>query len=109
MAECDCAAETTGRWAGVHSAGCASLGDIFIGQYTRIRVRRDGDWVVVYTEDGVGVTTVSLTVSQAIDMASLLRGSAVAIETNGGVELRQLADNECVIAPGLIYRKEPRP
>lgn len=28
----------------------------------------------------------------------------IAIETDGGVELSQLASNECVIAPGLIYR-----
>jgi hypothetical protein len=28
----------------------------------------------------------------------------IAIETDGGVELSQLANNECVIAPGLIYR-----
>lgn len=28
----------------------------------------------------------------------------IAVETDGGVMLSQLADNECVIAPGLIYR-----
>lgn len=28
----------------------------------------------------------------------------LAIEVDGGVELSQLANNECVIAPGLIYR-----
>lgn len=28
----------------------------------------------------------------------------VAVETDGGVELSQLANNEVVIAPGLIYR-----
>lgn len=28
----------------------------------------------------------------------------IAIETDGGVELSQLARNECVISPGLIYR-----
>lgn len=29
----------------------------------------------------------------------------IAVETDGGVELAQLAPNECVIAPGLIYRR----
>ncbi|MDB5612099.1 MAG: hypothetical protein JWP25_8999 [Bradyrhizobium sp.] len=78
MSECDCAAETTGKWADVHGIGCASLKDIAIGERAFVRVRRDGDWVIVYTEDGGGgVTTVSLTVAQALDMAALLKGSAV--------------------------------
>lgn len=32
-----------------------------------------------------------------------------AVETNGGVELRQLAVDEVVIAPGLIYRRGGKP
>jgi hypothetical protein len=28
----------------------------------------------------------------------------IAVETDGGVDLSQLARDECVIAPGLIYR-----
>jgi hypothetical protein len=31
----------------------------------------------------------------------------VAIETNGAVELAQLKPDECVIAPGLIYKRTP--
>lgn len=78
MPDCDCGAETTGKWADKHDSGCAALFDLFIGERIRIRVRRDGDWVIVYTEDGGGgVTTVSLTVAQALDMAALLKGSAV--------------------------------
>jgi hypothetical protein len=29
----------------------------------------------------------------------------IAVETDGGVELSQLSRDECVIAPGLIYRR----
>ena len=29
----------------------------------------------------------------------------IAIEKDGGVELSQLARDECIIAPGLIYRR----
>jgi hypothetical protein len=29
----------------------------------------------------------------------------IAVETDGGVELAQLAPDECVIAPGLIYKR----
>lgn len=29
----------------------------------------------------------------------------IAIERDGSVELSQLARNECVVAPGLIYRR----
>ena len=54
------------------------IGMVEIGTNAHVRVTRDGDWVILYTEDGGGgKATVSLSVIQALDLASLLKGSAV--------------------------------
>lgn len=53
-------------------------GTITISDAAGVRVGRDGDWIIVYTEDGSGyITTIRLTPPQAFDMAKLLNGSAV--------------------------------
>lgn len=51
---------------------------IEIGPSAKIETWRDGEWTILYVEDGGGGrTTVSLPASKALDLASLLRGSAV--------------------------------
>ena len=53
-------------------------GTISIGERAGIRVSHDSTWVIIYTEDGSGmVTTISLTVQQAFDLANLIKGSAI--------------------------------
>ena len=78
---CDCGAETEGKWANKHSPGCASLKPlpvtIAIGEGAKVSAFRDGRWVILYTEDGSSITTVSLTPQQAFDLAELLKGSGI--------------------------------
>jgi hypothetical protein len=53
-------------------------GTITIGERAGVCVSHDSTWVIVYTEDGSGqVTTISLTVQQALDLAKLIKGSAI--------------------------------
>ncbi len=78
MSTCDCAAETEGKWADVHSQDCASIrGTIEIGAKAKVRTFADGRWIILYTEDGSSTTTVSLTTQQALDLAELLKGAAI--------------------------------
>lgn len=39
------------------------------------------------------------------DAGTKLKFNRIATENQNGVELSQLANNECVIAPGLIYQR----
>jgi hypothetical protein len=50
---------------------------IEIGGAAKIELWRDGEWVILYVEDGGGgKTTVSLDTQQALDLATLMRGRA---------------------------------
>ncbi len=79
MSICDCAVETDGKWADKRSPDCASIrGTIEIGEKAKVRALSDGRWVILYTEDGGGgVATLSLTTSQALNLAELLKGAAI--------------------------------
>jgi hypothetical protein len=51
---------------------------IKIGETAKVETWRDGEWTILYVEDGGGgVTTVSLGPRQAMDLAQLLRGSGI--------------------------------
>jgi hypothetical protein len=51
---------------------------IRIGMSSKVETWRDGEWVILYVEDGSGAkTTVSLTTLAALELATLLRGSAI--------------------------------
>lgn len=51
---------------------------IEIGATGTASVWRDGEWTILYVEDGGGGrTTISLSVGKALDLASLIRGSAI--------------------------------
>lgn len=51
---------------------------IKIGDAASVRVDGQERWVVLHVADGSGArTTVSLTVSQALDLSALLKGCAV--------------------------------
>ncbi len=51
---------------------------IAIGPGAKVETRRDGEWTILYVEDGSGAkTTVSLTTRAALDLAELLKGSAI--------------------------------
>lgn len=51
---------------------------IRIGMSSKIDVWRDGEWTILYTEDGSGAkTTVSLGTLQALNLASLLRAHGI--------------------------------
>ena len=55
---------------------------IAIGGSAKVEVWRDGEWTILYVEDGGGGrATVSLPVGKAIDVAALLRGSAITAST----------------------------
>lgn len=44
----------------------------------KVETWRDGEWVILYVEDGSGAkTTVSLTTTNALDIAAMLRGNAI--------------------------------
>lgn len=48
----------------------------------KAEVWRDGEWTILYVEDGGGGrTTVSLPVGKALSIAELLRGSAITAST----------------------------
>ena len=48
----------------------------------KAEVWRDGEWTILYVEDGGGgCTTVSLPIGKALDIAALLRGSAITAST----------------------------
>lgn len=54
-----------------------------IGTHAKVSVWRDGEWTILYVEDGGGGrSTVSLPVGKALDIASLLRGSAITASTD---------------------------
>jgi hypothetical protein len=49
-----------------------------LGGTAKIEIWRDGEWTIIYTEDGGGgCTTVSLPVGKALDVAALVRGCAI--------------------------------
>lgn len=51
---------------------------IQIGPGAKVETWRDGEWTILYVEDGSGAkTTVSLTTPKALDLATLLRGNAI--------------------------------
>jgi hypothetical protein len=51
---------------------------ITIYETGKVETWRDGEWTIVLIEDGSGAsTTVSLNVIAALDLAELLRGSAI--------------------------------
>ena len=51
---------------------------IQIAGNAKAKIWRDGEWTILYIEDGGGGrTTVSLPVAKALDIAALLRGSAI--------------------------------
>lgn len=51
---------------------------IRIGMSSKVETWRDGEWTILYVEDGSGSkTTVSLTTPAALELATLLRGSAI--------------------------------
>lgn len=51
---------------------------IEIGGSAKVEIWRDGEWVIIYTEDGGGgITTVSLPVGKAFSVADLVRGCAI--------------------------------
>jgi hypothetical protein len=51
---------------------------IEIAGQAKAEIWRDGEWTILYVEDGGGGrTTVSLSVAKALDIAKLLRGSAI--------------------------------
>jgi hypothetical protein len=51
---------------------------IQIGGSAKVETWRDGEWTILYVEDGSGAgTTVSLNVGNALSIAELLRGSAI--------------------------------
>lgn len=51
-----------------------------------VRTWRDGEWVVLYIEDGGGgKATVSLTGQQALDLASVIRGAGIDTLSKKGV------------------------
>ncbi len=53
-----------------------------IGASAKVSVWRDGEWTILYVEDGGGgCAAVSLPAGKAIDIASLLRGSAITAST----------------------------
>ena len=48
----------------------------------KAEIWRDGEWTILYVEDGGGgCTTVSLPVGKALDIAALLRWSAITAST----------------------------
>lgn len=55
---------------------------IAIGVSAKVEIWRDGEWTILYVEDGGGGrSTVSLPVGQALSVADLLRGSAITAST----------------------------
>lgn len=51
---------------------------IRIGMSAKIDVWRDGEWTILYIEDGSGTkATISLGALQAIELATLLRGHGI--------------------------------
>lgn len=51
---------------------------IEIGGSAKVETWRDGEWTILYVEDGGGGrTTVSLPAGKALSLAELLRGSAI--------------------------------
>ena len=49
----------------------------------KAEIWRDGEWTILYVEDGGGGrTTVSLPVGKALSIAQLLRGSAITASTH---------------------------
>jgi hypothetical protein len=53
-------------------------GLIEIGPNAHVSIARDSEWVILYVDDGGGgKSTVSLSVLQALDLASLIKGSAI--------------------------------
>lgn len=55
---------------------------IAIGGSAKVETWRDGEWTILYVEDGSGAsTTVSLNVGNALSIADLLRGSAITAST----------------------------
>ena len=51
---------------------------VAIGGSAKVETWRDGEWTILYVEDGSGAkTTVSLGVLDALSVANLLRGSAI--------------------------------
>jgi hypothetical protein len=55
---------------------------IAIAGTAKVEVWRDGEWTILYVEDGGGgKTTVSLPVGKALSIADLLRGSAITAST----------------------------
>ncbi len=53
-----------------------------IGATAKASVWRDGEWTILYVDDGGGGrTTISLPVGKALDLAALIRGSAITAST----------------------------
>jgi hypothetical protein len=51
---------------------------IRVGMSSKVETWRDGEWVILYVEDGSGAkTTVSLTTPAALELATLLCGMAI--------------------------------
>lgn len=48
-----------------------------IGPTAKAEVWRDGEWTILHVFNGNSETTLSLPVGKAIDLAMLLRGSAI--------------------------------
>lgn len=58
---------------------------VAISDKAKVEVWRDGEWTILYVEDGSGArTTVSLAIGNALSVAELLRGSAVTASTKFG-------------------------
>lgn len=55
---------------------------IAIAGAAKVEIWRDGEWTILYVEDGGGGrSTVSLPVGKALDVADLIRGSAITAST----------------------------
>jgi hypothetical protein len=52
-----------------------------IGPTAKAEVWRDGEWTILHVLDGSSETTISLPVGKAIDLAMLIRGSAISAST----------------------------
>jgi hypothetical protein len=53
---------------------------IKIGSNAEVKIWRDNKWTILSADDGNGsVATVSLTLEQALDVTSLLRGHAISV------------------------------
>lgn len=51
--------------------------EIKIGPTASVRIERQGQWVILWVNDGVAQTTISLEPKHAFDIAKLLKGSGV--------------------------------